>query len=48
MSPNDPRFIVIINFGSEEEMVHLPTGIPNLPTYLKVMAASLNAGYSPG
>ncbi|KAK7585942.1 hypothetical protein V9T40_000121 [Parthenolecanium corni] len=40
--------LVIINTGSESEMLHLHTSIPHLPPYLKVIAASMNAGYERG
>ncbi|KAK7585943.1 hypothetical protein V9T40_000122 [Parthenolecanium corni] len=46
--PDEPSIITILNLGTETESFHLHHNIPNLPPFVKVLAASLNAGYKPG
>ncbi|KAK7585954.1 hypothetical protein V9T40_000133 [Parthenolecanium corni] len=44
----EPKIITILNLGTETELFHLHHSIPNLPPFVKVLAASLNAYYKPG
>lgn len=41
-------YIVILNLGTETEMFDLHDAILDLPAHLKVVVASLNAGYKSG
>ncbi|KAK7585968.1 hypothetical protein V9T40_000147 [Parthenolecanium corni] len=46
--PEQRKIITIMNLGTETELFHLHQSIPKLPPFVKVLAASLNAGYKPG
>lgn len=43
-----PTFFVVINFGSELEVVDIQTARPTLPDILKVKISSTNSGYVTG
>lgn len=46
--PDEPTFISILNLGTETQVFNLHHSMPNVPPFVKVIAASLNAGYKHG
>lgn len=43
-----PTFFVVINFGSELEIVNIKEARPTLPQIVKVKISSINSGYVTG
>lgn len=45
---NHEMYIIVLNLGSEIELIDLHDVMTDLPAHLEVVAASMNAGYDTG
>ncbi|XP_075235517.1 maltase A3-like [Lycorma delicatula] len=46
--PGNESYVIVVNFGSEMEVILLKESIPNLPDKLSVAVSSINSGYKDG
>lgn len=46
--PGQCTFLIVINLGTEMEMVNLGAGIRNVPPVMKIITGSLNSGHNNG